>query len=72
MVIGLGVGIKYTECLYALPITFLPLQYLHLLIGLGLSLLLGSSLEFFLSFDPVLDCLADEGVGGCSFDIINV
>lgn len=72
MVIGLGVRIKYTECLHALPLVLLPFQYLHLMVGLSFPLLLSSSVEFFLGLDTVLDSLADERVGGCSFDIVDV
>ena len=48
------------------------LQTRHFFDPFSLSLLISSSHQFFLSLDSILDCLANERIGGSSFNICNI
>lgn len=48
------------------------LQTRHFFDPFSLSLLISSSHQFFLSLDSIFDCLANERIGGSSFNICNV
>ena len=73
MVVGfIIILLHFSQGLPSFPIIFSQIMILPSLVFFCLLLFELSPLEFSLCLDPILYCLADEGVGCGSFDICDV